>query len=209
MTERLFTVPNVIAGLRLLGLAPMLWVAWAGHRQLFFWIMVALMATDWADGKLAKVLDQETTIGARLDSVADWLMYASIGVALWWLESAAILDNAWLIAAVGATWALSAAIALIRFRSLPSYHNRLAKGSWALAALAAVLLLLADEAVLLPWTFGAVIVTNLEAAAIGLLLPEWRANVAWVGEAVRLRRSAGEKSPPGDGRTRDGRTRDG
>lgn len=201
MNERLLTVPNVIAGLRLLGLAPMLWLAHAGHRQLFFWVMIALMATDWADGKLAKVLDQETTIGARLDSVADWLMYAAIGVALWWLESGVILDNAWLIAGVAKTWALSAVISLVRFRSLPSYHNRLAKASWALAALAVVLLLLADTAVLLPWTFAAVMVTNLEAAAIGLLLPEWRANVAWVGEALRLRRRPDEATPTRDGST--------
>lgn len=188
--EPALTAPNVIAGLRLLGIAPMLWLAWADHRQAFFWVMVALMASDWADGKLAKVLDQDTTLGARLDSVADWLMYAAIGVALWWLEADVIRANALLIAGVGATWAVSAAVSLVRFRRLPSYHNRAAKASWVLAAAAAVLLFLGGSAALLPWAFVAVILTNLEAAAIGLVLPEWRANVTWVGEAVRARRSA-------------------
>ena len=186
--NRILTVPNAIATARLLGLAPMLWLAWTGHRQAFFWVMVVLMATDWADGKLAKVLDQATPFGARLDSLADWLMYAAIGLALWWLETDVIRANALLIAGVGATWGVSAVISLVRFGRLPSYHNRAAKASWLLAAAAVVLLFLGGSAGLMPWTFVAVILTNLEAAAIGLLLPEWRANVTSVVAAVRARR---------------------
>lgn len=186
--QRILTVPNVVAAGRLLGLAPMLWLAWAGHRQAFFWVMVVLMATDWADGKLAQMLDQATTFGARLDSLADWLMYTAIGFALWWLEADVIRANALLIAGVGATWGVSAVVSLVRFRRLPSYHNRAAKASWLLAAAAVALLFLGGSAALMPWTFVAVILTNLEAAAIGLLLPEWRANVTSVVEAVRARR---------------------
>lgn len=189
--EPLLTVPNVIAGLRLVGLAPMLWLAYDGHRMLFFGVMVFLLATDWADGKLAKALDQATVFGARLDSVADWLMYAAIGVALWWLEGDVIRANAWLIAGVGATWGLSAVVSFVRFRRLPSYHNRLAKASWLVAAVAAVLLFLAGTAALIPWAFVLVMVTNVEAAAIGLVLPEWRANVASVVAAWRVREAAG------------------
>ncbi len=99
-----------------------------------------------------------------------------------------IRSNAWLIAGVFGTWCLSAVVSLVRFRRLPSYHNRLAKASWLLAALAAVLLFLAGDAVLMPWAFAVVIVTNLEAAAIGLVLPEWRANVSSVVAAWGLRR---------------------
>ena len=76
----------------------------------------------------------------------------------------------------------------VRFRRLPSYHNRTAKLGWFIAALAAVLLFLAGNAVLMPWAFAVVIGTNLEAAAIGLVLPEWRANVSSVVAAWRLRR---------------------
>ncbi|MFW5947294.1 MAG: CDP-alcohol phosphatidyltransferase family protein [Gemmatimonadota bacterium] len=182
------TVPNLIALLRLVGTAPMLWTAYTGHRTAFFWIVFLLLASDWLDGKLARALDQRTELGARLDSVADWLMYGAMGVAFWWLEPVVIRDNAGLIAGVFATWGVSAGVALLRFRRLPSYHNRLAKLSWLLAALAAVLLLLADDPRLMPWAFLAVILTNLEGAAIGAVLPEWRADVGWIGEAWRLRR---------------------
>ena len=189
--EPFFTVPNLIALGRLLGLVPMLWVAHAGHRALFFGIMVFLLFTDWADGKLAKILDQETVLGARLDSLADWVMYSAIGIALWWLEADVIRGNAWLIAGVFGTWGVSAAISLVRFRHLPSYHNRAAKVAWLVAALAAVLLFLADNAALMPWAFAVVIVANVEAAAIGVVLPEWRANVSSVVAAWRLRGGEG------------------
>ena len=192
--EPLLTVPNVIAGARLLALAPMLWLAYAGYPRAFFWLMAALFVTDWIDGKLAKALDQETVFGARLDSAADWAMYSAIGIALWWLEADVIRDNAWLIAGVFATWGLSAAIALARFRRLPSYHNRAAKATWLVAALAAGALFLTDTAAVMPWAFGMAIVTNVDAAMIGLLLPEWRANVGSAVEAwgVRVAGSAAE-----------------
>lgn len=189
--ERLLTVPNVITAARLLGLAPLLWTAHAGHRGAFFVIMVALLVSDWVDGKLAVWLDQATERGALFDSFADWAMYAAIGLALWWLEADVIRSNALLIAGVFATWGLSAGIALVRFRRLPSYHTRAAKASWLVAATAAVLLFLADTAVLIPWAFGLVILTNLEAAAIGVVLPEGRANVGSVVEAWRARGGAG------------------
>ena len=189
--ESPWTVPNAIAAGRIVGLGPLLWLAWAGHRQWFFWLLVVLMASDWLDGRLARWLGQETDVGARLDSVADGLMYSVIGIGLWWLEADAITANAPLIAGVFATWGLSALVALIRFGSLPSYHTRGAKISWFMAALAALALFMAGSAALLPWAFGLVILTNLEAAAIGVVLPEWKANVAWIGEAVRLRRAEG------------------
>ena len=182
--ESPWTVPNAIAALRILGLAPLLWLAWTGHRQWFFWLLVGLMASDWLDGKLARWLDQHTNLGARLDSFADGLMYSAIGLGLWWLESEVILSNAWLIAGVFGTWGVSAIIALIRFGSLPGYHTRAAKISWFLAALAALALFMYDSPALLPWAFGFVILTNLEAAAIGMVLPEWRANVSWLGDAL-------------------------
>ena len=81
--EPILTVPNVIVALRVLGLGPLLWAAHAGHRQAFLWIMLALILSDWVDGKLAVLLDQETELGARIDSLADALMSGALGLAFW------------------------------------------------------------------------------------------------------------------------------
>lgn len=175
--EPLLTVPNGIAALRVLGLAPLLWAAYGGHRPAFLWIMLALLASDWLDGKLAIWLDQATERGARLDSAADALMYAAFGLAFWWLEPAAIAGSlAWLAAAVG-TWLVSAVVGLVRFGRLPSYHTRAAKASWLIGGVAAVTLVLTDLAWPFPAALAVVTLTNLEAVAIGLMLDEWRTNV--------------------------------
>ncbi|MFW6085482.1 MAG: CDP-alcohol phosphatidyltransferase family protein, partial [Gemmatimonadota bacterium] len=48
-----WTVPNAVSALRLFGLAPLLWAAHEGHRSLLVVILVALLISDWIDGKLA------------------------------------------------------------------------------------------------------------------------------------------------------------
>ena len=48
----------------------MLWTAHQGYRQAFVVILVVLLFSDWLDGKLAVLLEQRTTFGARLDSLS-------------------------------------------------------------------------------------------------------------------------------------------
>ena len=81
--DRLWTVPNLISGIRILGLIPLAWSAYEGHRTLFLGILLLLLFSDWIDGKLAVALGQKSDLGSRLDSVADWLMYAALGISVW------------------------------------------------------------------------------------------------------------------------------
>lgn len=186
--DTVWTVPNAICGGRIAGLAPLLWTAHAGHRWWFFGIMVTLMVSDWLDGKLAVLLDQKTEFGAVLDSSADALMYGSIIVSFWWIDGAVILEHVeWFGVMIG-TWGVSVAAALGRFGKLPSYHAWGAKVSWLAAALVAVVWLLFDYPDPLPWLLGLVSAANLEAAAIGLILPEWRVNVPTAWHALQIRR---------------------
>lgn len=188
----LWTVPNAICFGRILGLAPLLWAAHGDRRQAFFWILAALLASDWIDGKMALLLDQETSFGARLDSAADGLMYLAIALSFWWLEADAIREHTVLFAAgflaVTLTWCLSALVGLIRFRRLPSYHTWGAKASWLATGAAAVIWLLTGDPAPVPWVLGLVALVNLEAVAIGALLPRWRVDVPTALHAWRVRR---------------------
>lgn len=184
--ERLWTVPNVLCGLRSIGILPLLWVAWEGHRRAFFWILVALLLTDWLDGKLAKLLDQQTTFGARFDSVADAVMYTAFALSFWWLEEPAVRELAPWIFAAGLTWAASEVVGLVRFGRLPSYHTWGAKVSWLVVGVACVLWILNGRSDLVPWALGLVVLTNLEAVAIGLALPEWCVNVPTLYHALNV-----------------------
>lgn len=187
-TGHRWTVPNAICGLRIVALAPLAWTAHQGLRTPFLGLLVAVLVSDWLDGKLAKWLDQETVFGARLDSAADALMYGVLALSFWWLEGEAVRRLVPWLLAVAVTWGLSAAVALVRFRRMPSYHSWGAKGSWLAAGVAAVSWLLTGDPAVVPWALALVILTNLEAVAIGLALPAWRHNVATVVHALRLRR---------------------
>ncbi len=90
--ERVLTVPNALSLLRLAGVPLLLYLLIGLEAD--GWAVVVLMVggiTDWADGKLARVLDQYSRLGALLDPAADRLYILAALVALgvrgivpWW-----------------------------------------------------------------------------------------------------------------------------
>lgn len=187
--DRIWTVPNVLSGVRLLGVVPLAWLGWSGNREGFVVLLVVLLLTDWVDGKLAVALDQRTELGPRLDSGADILMYGVVALSFWWMEPGIVLEEVgWLAAAVG-TWLVSAVICVARFRKVPSYHTRAAKTGWLVAGSIALYTIWGGDGRAVPWALAWVVITNLEAVAIGLLLPEWRVDVPTFAHALEARRT--------------------
>lgn len=185
--KRVWTVPNVVTALRLLGVVPLAWLAWRGERTLFLGLLVLLLFSDWLDGKLADALDQRTELGPRLDSVSDALMYAVLGLSFWWLEPTVIRgEMGWLAGALG-SWVLSVGVALARFGRFPSYHTRAAKIGWLVAGGTALYTIWSGDGRAVPWALAWVALTNVEAVAIGLLLPEWRSDVSSLAQVIRSR----------------------
>lgn len=170
MSERIRNAPNFLGVLRVMA-SPLLLAAAAWEEEaLFLALFLAVAATDFLDGLLARALDQETTFGARLDTVADAVMYGCALVGLVWLEGDLFLGEwPWMAVAVGA-YALSWVLSLRKFGRLPGYHTWSARGASVLAVGAVVALLLAGE----PWPVRvaavAVTLANLEAATLTLML---------------------------------------
>ena len=83
LPDRVWTLPNALSVLRLLGVPLFLWLLLGPHAD--GWALVVLMVsgfTDWADGKLARWLNQSSRLGALLDPAADRLYIVSTLVAL-------------------------------------------------------------------------------------------------------------------------------
>ncbi|MGX9297282.1 CDP-alcohol phosphatidyltransferase family protein [Tsukamurella paurometabola] len=86
-------VPNALSVLRLLGVPLFLWLLLVEHAD--GWALAVLMAsgfTDWLDGKLARLLNQQTRLGELLDPAADRLYMIAIPIAFgirgilpWWV----------------------------------------------------------------------------------------------------------------------------
>lgn len=90
-TTAVFTVPNVISFIRLLGVPVFCWLILSGHDVEAVVLLIIFGATDWVDGFLARRLKQRSPLGAKLDPIADRLYIIAAVVALlargivpWW-----------------------------------------------------------------------------------------------------------------------------
>jgi CDP-diacylglycerol--glycerol-3-phosphate 3-phosphatidyltransferase len=83
LPDRVWTLPNAISVLRLLGVPLFLWLLLGPEAD--GWAVAVLMVsgfTDWLDGKLARWLNQGSRLGALLDPAADRLYIVSTLIAL-------------------------------------------------------------------------------------------------------------------------------
>ncbi|MGX1763509.1 CDP-alcohol phosphatidyltransferase family protein, partial [Streptomyces lydicus] len=72
--DRILTVPNVLSVLRLLGVPLLLWLMLVQRADGWaFALLIASGVTDFLDGKLARLLDQSSRLGALLDPFVDRL----------------------------------------------------------------------------------------------------------------------------------------
>ncbi|MGN5240352.1 MULTISPECIES: CDP-alcohol phosphatidyltransferase family protein [unclassified Rhodococcus (in: high G+C Gram-positive bacteria)] len=115
--DRILTIPNLLSFVRLLGIPLFLYLILVVHAD--GWALAILFLsgfTDWADGKLARLLDQASRLGALLDPMVDRLYIVTTLLALvardvlpWWI--AAIL--------VGRELVLVPTLAVYRRRGMP------------------------------------------------------------------------------------------
>ncbi|MCU1645400.1 MAG: CDP-diacylglycerol--glycerol-3-phosphate 3-phosphatidyltransferase [Nocardia sp.] len=92
-SDRILTVPNVLSAIRLIGVPVFLWLllvqkadGWA------FALLIASAFTDFLDGKLARLLNQSSKLGAILDPLVDRLFLLATlvgflirGILPWWV----------------------------------------------------------------------------------------------------------------------------
>jgi cardiolipin synthase (CMP-forming) len=94
-TDRVWTIPNALSVLRLCGVPLFLWLLLGPHADGWALLVLALSGfTDWADGVLARRLNQQSEFGAMLDPLADrlYILATLVGLVLrhvipWWLAA--------------------------------------------------------------------------------------------------------------------------
>lgn len=101
LPDRLFTVPNLLSILRLAGVPLFLWLLLGPKED--GWALVVLVVagfSDWADGKIARWLNQTSKLGAMLDPAADRLYTLATVIAFvlrdivpWWIAAVLVLRD--------------------------------------------------------------------------------------------------------------------
>jgi cardiolipin synthase len=79
------TIPNLLSVLRLLGVPLFLWLLLGPHADGWALLVLALSGmSDWADGVLARRLNQYSDLGALLDPLADrlYILATLVGLVL-------------------------------------------------------------------------------------------------------------------------------
>jgi cardiolipin synthase (CMP-forming) len=143
LPDRVWTVPNALSVVRLLGVPLFLWLLLGPEAD--GWAVVVLMVsgvTDWADGKLARVLGQSSRLGALLDPAADRLYIVATLVAFVLRDVVPL----WLVAVlVGREVVLAVMLLLLRRHGYPPLQvHYLGKAATFLLLYAFPLLLLAS-----------------------------------------------------------------
>jgi cardiolipin synthase len=91
--DQIWTIPNALSVLRLLGVPLFLWLLLGPHQDGWALTILAVSGfTDWLDGVLARKLNQMSRFGALLDPLADrlYILATLLGLVLrhvipWWL----------------------------------------------------------------------------------------------------------------------------
>ncbi len=116
------TIPNYITILRLLSI-PVLWIFFNKGLIIFIGIgMILGSLSDLLDGYLARKLDQTTSLGSKLDTLADNLLLASACIWLYFLKPEVITNNKTIFAAWIVLYAISILIGIIKFKCFPHLH---------------------------------------------------------------------------------------
>ena len=149
VSRRVLTIPNVISVIRLAGVPLFLWLVLVPEAD--GWALAVLFVSglsDYADGYLARRLNQTSRVGEILDPVADRLYILStvIGLAMrdiipWWLAVLLPLRDAFL-------WGLVPFLRSRGYNALPVHF--LGKAATANLLYAFPLLLLGDGSGTLP-----------------------------------------------------------
>jgi CDP-diacylglycerol--glycerol-3-phosphate 3-phosphatidyltransferase len=104
--DRVLTLPNLLSAIRLALIPVFIYVLLVKHAD--GWAVAILMfsgASDWADGKIARTLNQSSRLGVLLDPAVDRLYMVTVPIALalrgivpWWFVITLLLRDALLAA---------------------------------------------------------------------------------------------------------------
>ncbi|OBI92591.1 CDP-alcohol phosphatidyltransferase family protein [Mycobacterium asiaticum] len=110
--NRVLTVPNVLSVIRLALIPVFVYLMLGAHA--YGWAVAILMfsgVSDWADGKIARLLDQSSRLGMLLDPAVDRLymvtvpiVFAISGIAPWWFVLTLLARDAILAGTLPLLW---------------------------------------------------------------------------------------------------------
>ena len=185
INREIYNLPNFISFIRIL-LAPVLFYFAFSDKPV--WFLATLMIsgfTDVLDGFLARMLNQITAMGSRLDSWGDFTIYTTMAICAWilWPDIVAEELVSYIVIVISFTSPVIAG--LLKFRTITSYHTWTVKVAVVVTFVGYILLF----AGWLDWPFRVAAVfcavAALEEIAITLLIHHEHVDVRTVWAALK------------------------
>lgn len=183
----LLNIPNLLSLFRIIAAPFLLLAGWFGMSTLFFILFGLMLLSDALDGIIARMLDQTSELGARLDSYGDILTYLTTPVAAWWLWPDLIKGEFYYIIAAIIIYILPAVFALLKFGKLASYHTWITKVSAVLMSAGAVVLLGFENNLLFHIAIYFLVIEMIENIVITIILPKQKSNIHSIWHAWKER----------------------
>ncbi|SEP74248.1 CDP-alcohol phosphatidyltransferase family protein [Nitrosomonas ureae] len=183
--EQIVNLPNLISVIRILLAPVMFYFAFKQQSYWFFGVLLLAIFTDVLDGLLARTLNQATTLGSRLDSWGDFIIYSTMAICAWILWPDIMLRERFYFITIVLSFTLPVLVGLIKFHTIISYHTWSVKLAVAITTISYILLF----AEILDWPFRIAtmfcIYAAIEEIAITLLIRRQRVNVKTVWQILR------------------------
>lgn len=177
-------IPNAISSARLLATAVLLFAAVAQHRDLFKWLLLACMVSDILDGLIARIFHLRSQLGARLDSIADMIVFAITLIGLYQFERPVLIEHWKPLAAVIGLYVVEVIGALVRYGRISSFHTVLVRISAYAQGIFVMSLFLWGYVAWILYTMTVVtLIAYAEELVLLALLPQWTADargIYWV-----------------------------
>lgn len=123
INREIYNLPNFVSFIRIL-LAPVLFYFALTEKPV--WFLVTLMFsgfTDVLDGFLARMLNQITAMGSRLDSWGDFTIYTTMAICAWLLWPDIVAEELIAYVVIVISFTSPVIVGLLKFRTITSYHT--------------------------------------------------------------------------------------
>ncbi|TXI19771.1 MAG: CDP-alcohol phosphatidyltransferase family protein [Nitrosomonas sp.] len=186
--SRTINIPNLISLIRILTAPALFYFALTQQPNWFIGLLLFAVFTDVLDGFLARILQQTTSLGSRLDSWGDFIIYSTMAICAWILWPDILVREKFYFIIIVLSFTLPVCISLIKFHSISSYHTWSVKLAVAITVISYVLLFTG----LLDWPFRIAALFCLYAAieeiAITILIPEKIVDIRTVWQALKYKK---------------------
>ncbi|MCC7091822.1 MAG: CDP-alcohol phosphatidyltransferase family protein [Nitrosomonas sp.] len=185
--HQIVNLPNFISLIRIC-LAPLLfYFALTQQPDWFIIVLVGAIFTDVLDGFLARMLNQITSIGSRLDSWGDFIIYSTMAICAWILWPDILLRELPYFIVITLSFTLPVLVGFIKFHTVISYHTWSVKIAVVITVLGYILLFTG----LVDWPFRLAaafcVYAAIEEIAITLLSQHQLVDVRTVWQALKFR----------------------